>query len=188
MSVYFQAWASDSINEVHPEKLTGFLPTQSSKKPFTDDVKPSLSTRSEEQMDEFSSFLRLKESELEEAIISVADLKKQFVRDSNKKKTSLKTPRAKTTNHLPGTRTTPGNRSRPCSPMSANIAALSKRFHTYTVPLALPGQDANNTGMCSCMNVYMCVCVCLCVCVCVCVCMNAYMCICVCDWISEHSL
>ena len=100
-------------------------------------------------MDEFSSFLRLKESELEEAIISVADLKKQFVRDSNKKKTSLKTPRAKITNNLPGTRTTPGSRSRPCSPMSANIAALSKRFHTYTVPLALPGQDTNNTGACS---------------------------------------
>ena len=184
--MYFQAWASDSINEVHPEKLTGFLPTHSSKKPFTDDVKPSLSTRSEEQMDEFSSFLRLKESELEEAIISVADLKKQFVRDSNKKKTSLKTPRAKTTNHLPGTRTTPGNRSRPCSPMSANIAALSKRFHTYTVPLALPGQDANNTGMC--MQLYECICICIYIytyiyihiymCVCMSVCVSVYVCVC----------
>lgn len=141
VSVYFQAWASDSINEVHPEKLTGFLPTHTTKKPFSEDERLSgNSSRSDEQMDEFSSFLRLKESELEEAIISVADLKKQFVRDSQKRKGSLKAPRAKT----PSTqRTTPSNRSRPSSPMSANIAALSKRFSNYTVPVALPGQESS---------------------------------------------
>jgi hypothetical protein len=140
VSVYFQAWASDSINEVHPERLTGFLPTHTSKKPFSEDERLSgCSSRSDEQMDEFSSFLRLKESELEEAIISVADLKKQFVRDSQKRKGSLKAPRAKTTS----TRTTPGPRSKPGSPMSANIAALSKRFSNYTVPVALPGQESS---------------------------------------------
>ena len=143
VSVYFQAWASDSINEVHPERLTGFLPTHTSKKPFSEEERLSgCSSRSDEQMDEFSSFLRLKESELEEAIISVADLKKQFVRDSQKRKGSLKAPRAKT----PSTRTTPASRSKPGSPMSANIAALSKRFSNYTVPVALPGQESS-TGI-----------------------------------------
>ena len=103
MSVFYQAWASDSINEIHPEKLSGFLPTQTFKK-FNKDEKVrsgSFLSVSDENFDEFS-FLKFKESEIEKAIISVADLKKQFIKNSREKRKEktnhLKSPRAKTPN------------------------------------------------------------------------------------------
>ena len=103
VSVFYQAWASDSINEIHPEKLSGFLPTQTFKK-FNKEEKvrsASFLSVSDENFDEYS-FLSFKESELEKAIISVADLKKQFIKNSREKRKEktnhLKSPRAKTPN------------------------------------------------------------------------------------------
>ena len=103
VSVFYQAWASDSINEIHPEKLSGFLPTQSFKK-FNKEEKTrssSFLSVTDENFDEFS-FLKFQESVLEKAIISVADLKKQFIKNSKDKKKDknnhLKSPRAKTPN------------------------------------------------------------------------------------------
>ena len=185
MSVFYQAWASDSINEIHPEKLSGFLPTQTFKKFKKEEKVRSTSLRitGDGKFDELS-FLRFKESEYEKAIISVSDLKKQFERNSKQdkkkeKNNHLKSPRAKTPNGTskvktvskhkrnhsggdwdgesvdgfstgsgsgPGTGT--GTRVnavvRPQSPMSANIAALSRRFSNCCSTLTLPGQESSS--------------------------------------------
>ena len=185
VSVFYQAWASDSINEIHPEKLSGFLPTQTFKKFKKEEKVRSTSLRitGDGKFDELS-FLRFKESEYEKAIISVSDLKKQFERNSKQdkkkeKNNHLKSPRAKTPNGTskvknvskhkrnhsggdwdgesvegfstgsgsgPGTGT--GTRVnavvRPQSPMSANIAALSRRFSNCCSTLTLPGQEPSS--------------------------------------------
>ena len=155
VSVFYQAWASDSINEIHPEKLSGFLPVHKIKTLKKEEKVRNNSFRN--NSDDFS-FLRFKENELEKAIFSVADLKKQFEKDSKEKKRShLKAPRAKIPNGSTKLKSTPfksintddedgtiGSVPRPLSPMSANIAALSKRFSNLCATITLPGQEPSS--------------------------------------------